>query len=192
MISQVSSFQTRRLFLIPSKGGCSDTPELTVPAEFSGKAPAGNLPDPCWEGYGKGSVLLRGAALLSGNLPILVGWLGQGQGSWVRTISRAGSAHPLLLSSIPSNVHAQRFHRKLSHVSPAAGGQTLGGIRLSESSRRPQSSKCPQSSPSHSSHCMEFSPAAFNDAGVKLWQGREHEGWALAAVIQVWERLGSG
>lgn len=78
---------------------------------------------------------------------LLVGWLGQGQGSWVRMGSEQGSQscllhpttgmdstavsdHPLLLS-IPSlfNVHLYRFHQKLSHVSPAAEGQTLGGIK---------------------------------------------------------------
>lgn len=38
----------------------------------------------------------------------------------------------------------------------------------------------------------EIPHAAFNDTEVKLWQGRGHKGWALAMVIQVWERLGSG
>lgn len=108
---------------------------------------------------GKGSVLLRMLLWCQETSPsqrlLLLGWLSQGQGSWVRmgaehrcwscipplgwTISTAGRGHPLLLLvPSPFNVHLHRFHKKLSHVSPAAGGQALGGIKLNESNRRPQ------------------------------------------------------
>lgn len=106
---------------------------------------------------GKGSVLLRVLLWCQETSPsqrlLLLGWLGQGQGSWLRmgaehrswscipplgwTISTAGRGHPLLLSvPSPFNVHLYRFHKTLSHVSPAAGGQALGGIKLNESNRR--------------------------------------------------------
>lgn len=58
LISQVSFFQTRRLFPQSLQGRMfRHSRVLTAPAH-PGKAPAGNLshePDPCWEGYGMGS-----------------------------------------------------------------------------------------------------------------------------------------
>lgn len=74
MISQVSFFPDQgAVSFNPSKRGCSDTPEvLTAPADrgpWEGSCWC-HEPHPCWEDNGKGSVLLRDAALLSGNLPI--------------------------------------------------------------------------------------------------------------------------